>query len=288
MIESVSNVMIKKVPAVTPWVSVYTVINKMKQLRISGLPVIDNGHLVGIITSRDIRESHPNRLVADTMTKNPVVITPETSLWEAKNLIEQHQIKRLIVVEDDKVAGIIDKTQVYAKIGKYMDSMTGLPRTEYLYQKSIELLKNNHEISIIFIDIDDFGKIDKKFGHVVGDQILRKISQMLRDNVPKSGYLCRYAGDEFAFVWSATQSEAKALANLLVDKIAQEVFCHGIHVSASAGVAGGRRHNTERFKGVESYTVNDLINMASLASTKAKREKRQVVVVESMQLIEVS
>jgi diguanylate cyclase (GGDEF)-like protein len=284
MLESVNDIMIKEVQTVTPWVSVLTVINIMRQLRISGLPVIDNGHLVGIITSRDVRESHPNRLVADTMTKDPIVIAPKTSLWEAKKLIEQHQIKRLIVVENNKVVGIIDKTQIYAKIGKHIDSMTGLPRAEYLYLKAIELLKNNQEIAIIFIDIDDFGKIDKNFGHVVGDQILRQISQMLRNNVPTSGYLCRYAGDEFAFVWPATQSEARELANLLVEKIAQEVFYHGIHISASAGVAGGRRHNTKRFQGKESYTVNDLINMASLASTKAKREKRQVVVVESLQL----
>ncbi|MFZ5634730.1 MAG: CBS domain-containing protein [Bacillota bacterium] len=288
MLESVGNIMNKEIQTVTPWVSVSSVINIMEQYRISGLPVIDNGHLVGIVTSRDVRKAHPNRLVADAMTRNPIVIHPKISLWEAKKLLEQHQIERLIVVENDRVVGIINDTQIYAELGKHIDPMTGLPRAEYFYQKAVELLQNDQEIALIFIDIDDFGKVDKDFGHVVGDQILRQVSEMLRKSVPTSGYLCRYAGDEFAFVWPATQSEARELANLLVTTIAQEVFSHGIHISASAGVAGGRRLNIKRCQGEESCTVNALINMASLASTRAKREKRQVVVAESLQFVEVS
>lgn len=287
LLKTVGAIMNKEVQMVTPWTSVASIVNVMMQFRIGGLPVVENERLVGIITSRDVRESHPNRLVADAMTREPIVIHPQLSLWKAKELLEQHQIERLIVVEDDRVVGIITETQIYAELGKHTDPMTGLPRAEYLYQKAVELLQNNQEIALIFIDIDNFGKIDKKFGHVVGDQILRQVGDLLRKNVPTSGYLCRYAGDEFAFVWSATQMEARELAQLLVSKIAQMVFAQDIHISASAGVAGGRRNN-KRSRGGEGYTVNDLVNMASLASTKAKREKRQVVVAESLLLVEVS
>ncbi|MFZ5646561.1 MAG: diguanylate cyclase domain-containing protein [Bacillota bacterium] len=287
MLNTVGAIMNKEVQTVTPWTSVASTVNVMKQFGIGGLPVVEDERLVGIITSRDVRESHPNRLVADAMTRDPVVINPQLSLWKAKELLEQHQIERLIVVEGDRVVGIITETEIYAELGKHTDPMTGLPRAEYLYQKAIELLQNNHEIALIFIDIDNFGEVDKKFGHVVGDQILRQVGDLLRKNAPASGYLCRYAGDEFAFVWPATQMEAGELAQLLISKIAQMVFTQGIHISASAGVAGGRRNN-KRSQGGEGYTVNDLVNMASLASTKAKREKRQVVVAESLQLVEVS
>ncbi|MHB8917124.1 MAG: diguanylate cyclase domain-containing protein [Desulfocucumaceae bacterium] len=285
---TVGAFMNKEVQAVIPWTSVASIVNIMQQFRIGGLPVVEDGRLVGIITSRDVRVTHPNRLVADAMTRDPIVIHPQLSLWEAKELLEKHQIERLIVVENDKVVGIITETQIYAELGKHTDPMTGLPRAGYLYQKAIELLQDNQEIALIFIDIDNFGEIDKKFGHVVGDQILRQVGDTLRKNVPSSGYLCRYAGDEFAFVGPATQTEARELARLLVSKIAQKVFSRGLHISASAGVAGGRRRDNERSKGEESCTVNDLVNMASLASTRAKREKRQVVVAESLQLVEVS
>lgn len=287
MLKNVGAIMNKEVQTVTPWTSVASIVDVMKQFRIGGLPVVEDERLVGIITSRDVRESHPNRLVADAMTREPVVIHPQLSLWKAKELLEQHQIERLIVVKDDRVVGIITETEIYVELGKHTDPMTGLPRAEYLYQKAIELLQNNHEIALIFIDIDNFGEIDKKFGHVVGDQILRQVGELLRKNVPTSGCLCRYAGDEFAFVWPANQIEARELAQLLISKITQMVFTQGLHISASAGVAGGRRNN-KRSQGGEGYNVNDLVNMASLASTKAKRENRQVVVAESLQLVTVS
>ncbi|MFZ5651912.1 MAG: GGDEF domain-containing protein, partial [Bacillota bacterium] len=254
---AVSDIMNKEVRTVTPLMSVSSVVNIMEQFRVSGLPVVDNEHLVGIITSRDVRKAHPNRLVADAMTRDPIVIHPQNSLWEAKELLEQYQIERLIVLEFGRVVGVINQIQVYAEIGKYIDPMTGLPRSEWLYQKAIELLQNNLEIALIFVDIDNFGKVDKDFGHVIGDQILKQVADLLRKNVPDSGYLCRYAGDEFAIVWPETQIKARELANMLVIKIAQTNFPFSIHISASAGVAGGRR-NTERSRGGENLTVTDL------------------------------
>jgi len=286
MLKTIGDIMNKEVPTVIPWASVATAVNIMKQFRVSGLPVVENGLLVGIITSLDVRESHHNRLVADAMTRDPIVINPQFSLWKAKELLEEHRIERLIVVEDGKVVGIINETHIYGELGKYIDPLTGLPRAAYLYQKAIELLQNNQEITIIFIDIDKFGEIDKKFGHVVGDQVLWQIGDTLKKDVPTNSYLCRYAGDEFVLVWSATQIEARELAQSLVSKITQMVFVQGIKISVSAGIAGGRRHG-KCSRGEESCTVNDLVNMASLASTKAKREKRPVVVVESLQLVEV-
>lgn len=287
MVKSICDIMNKEVLTVSPWVSVATAVSIMNQFRVSGLPVLDNEHLIGIITSRNVRESHPNRLVADAMTRNPIVVQPELSLWKARELLERHQIERLIVVEDDRVVGITTKTLVYTELGKYTDPMTELPRAEYLYQTAIDLLEGYQDIAIIFIDIDNFGKVDKQYGHVLGDHVLQQIGEILKENVPTTGCLCRYAGDEFAFILPATNTEARELARLLVEKIAQMVFIKGIRISASAGVSGGRRSN-KRTYGEKKCTIIDLVNMASLASTKAKRQKCQVVVADSVHMVEVS
>lgn len=286
MVKTVVDIMNKDVLTIAPCASVATAVNIMKQFRVSGLPVIENERLIGIITSRDVREAHPNRLVADAMTRDLIVVHPKLSLWKAKELLEQHQIERLLVVEDDKVVGIISDTLVYSELGKYIDPMTGLPRSEYLYQKAVELLQDYQDIAIIFIDIDNFGVIDKDYGHVVGDQVLKQIGDILKNNVPASGCLCRYAGDEFAFVWSATNTQSRELAQSLVDNIAQMVFIQGIRISASAGVSGGRRGNNRSY-GEKIFTIKDLVNLASLASTQAKRQKRQVMVADCVQLVEV-
>jgi len=288
LLNNIKGIMNRNVQIISPWVSIATAVEIMKQSRASGLPVVEEGSLKGILTSRDVREAHPNRLVADAMTHNPVAVTPQISLWHAKELLEEHQIERLIVIEDGRLVGIITATQIYAELGKHIDPLTGLPRAEYLYQKAIELLlQNNQEIIIIFIDMNDFGNIDKDFGHVVGDQVLRQVGDELQKCLPDNCFLCRYAGDEFALVLSAPQKDAIDLAYLLVSRIAQLEFEQDFSISASAGVAGGRRFN-QRLQREENSTVSDLINMASLASTRAKREKCQVIVAEGLQLIEVS
>ncbi len=277
----------KEVLTVSPCASVATAANIMKHSQVSGLPVIEDGQLIGVVTSRDVREAHPNRLVADAMTRNLITVHPTLSLWKAKELLEQHKIERLIVVENDKVVGIITETLVYSELGRYTDPMTELPRSGYLYQKAEDLLQDHQDIAIIFIDIDNFGRIDKDYGHVIGDRVLKQIGNILKRNVPANGCLCRYAGDEFAYVWPATNNESKKLAQSLVDKIAHMVFVQDIRISASAGVSGGRRRNN-RSCGEKICTIKDLVNLASLASTQAKRQKSQVMVADCVHLVEVS
>ncbi|MFZ5924160.1 MAG: hypothetical protein ACOYW4_02830 [Bacillota bacterium] len=71
----------------------------------------------------------------------------------------------------------------------------------------------------------------------------------------------------------------------MVNAISEEEWPLGIKVADSAGVAGGRRASP-REGDLEPYTVSDLVNMASLASTRAKKERRQVVVAGEIELRE--
>ena len=74
----------------------------MQRYQISGLPVTKDGKLVGILTNRDLRfEKRPDRLVADVMTKDRLVTArPDVSLDEAKELLHQHRIEKLLVVDE--------------------------------------------------------------------------------------------------------------------------------------------------------------------------------------------
>lgn len=264
--------------------SVRGAIDLLDRMKIGSLPVIEGGRLVGIVTSRDVRGAHPNRLVADVMRRDVVTVTPDSSLWEAKELLEQHGIERLVVVERDFPVGIVTKSRLYAEIGKHVDSLTGLERAEFLQRKAAELLKQGEEISVIFLDLDDFGVIDKEYGHVFGDEILvlvaRTLKGLMADGVD---YLCRYAGDEFAVVTTRLLDEAKQLALRMVTALETKSWPRGVKVTGSTGVAGGRRHHV-RQTGNEIFTVSDLINMASLASTAAKKKRKPVVVAGRVEL----
>jgi len=92
--------------------------NVMNNYHISGLPVVNDGKLVGIITNRDIRfEKDDNLSVRDRMTsKKLVTVKKGTTLDEAKEVLQQHRIEKLLVVDDDgNLAGLITVKDIQKK-----------------------------------------------------------------------------------------------------------------------------------------------------------------------------
>lgn len=83
----------------------------MERYKISGVPVVDEGgHLVGIITNRDLRfETRFDIPVSEVMTPQPLVTVPVgTTLDEAKVVLQKHRIEKLLVIDDDKrIKGLI-------------------------------------------------------------------------------------------------------------------------------------------------------------------------------------
>lgn len=87
---------------ITPDLSIAEARAIMERYRISGLPVTKDGTLVGILTNRDLRfEKRPDRRVAEVMTKERLVTArPGISLEEAKDILHQNRIEKLLVVDD--------------------------------------------------------------------------------------------------------------------------------------------------------------------------------------------
>jgi CBS domain-containing protein len=136
----VLDIMTRDVISVTPDQSIDAAIDLMLGQHVSGLPVIDDGHLVGILTEGDLlrrselgtqRErsswrdafvgtrgavrkyirSHGVR-VRDVMTPDPLVVTEETSLDEVAWLMETRNIKRLPVTRKGALIGVISRTDL--------------------------------------------------------------------------------------------------------------------------------------------------------------------------------
>ena len=105
---------------------IYTALEIMKQYRISGLPVVKKGKLVGILTNRDLRfETKLEKPISSVMTKENLVTAPTgISLEEAKKLLHKNRIEKLLVVdENNNLKGLItvkdiEKTVQYPQASK--------------------------------------------------------------------------------------------------------------------------------------------------------------------------
>ncbi len=100
----------------------------MKECHIRRLPVVDRGKLVGILTLGDVREASPsdasslsifelNYLLAklnveNIMTRDPITIAPTATIREAAQLMLEHKIGGVPVVEDEKLVGIITESDI--------------------------------------------------------------------------------------------------------------------------------------------------------------------------------
>lgn len=109
-----------------------TLAQKMVKQDIGFLPVVDNGNYVGVITDRDIvtKGVAENLSTAEEiMTKNVVTGSENTSVDDATKLMENHNIYRLLIVDDDKVTGVVSLSDLGSKnaeqlIGKIVSDIS--------------------------------------------------------------------------------------------------------------------------------------------------------------------
>jgi len=109
---------------IDPEQKIFDVLDIMKKYRISGLPVVKKGNLMGIITNRDLRfETNLDREVGDVMTKENLATVPVgITLEESKAILHKRRIEKLLVVDDaGKLKGLITIKDI-EKIKKYPNS----------------------------------------------------------------------------------------------------------------------------------------------------------------------
>jgi CBS domain-containing protein len=110
---TVRDVMTTNVDYCTPLDNVYEVAVKMRDLNVGAIPIVEDGRLIGMITDRDLvvrgiaeKRSGSNQ-VTNVMTEDLITISPDASVQEATELMARHQIRRLPVVENNKLVGIV-------------------------------------------------------------------------------------------------------------------------------------------------------------------------------------
>jgi len=114
----VEDVMIREVASSSLPGSRDEVLEILKTKHISGVPIVKNGELLGIVTRTDLLKNPEEEQIALIMTRNPITISPDRSIAEAARLILDNNIRRLPVVEKGKLSGILTIADIVGAIGK--------------------------------------------------------------------------------------------------------------------------------------------------------------------------
>ena len=119
----IRDVMTPNPRTVTPDDSIESAARIMRDEDTGAVPVVQNGRPIGMVTDRDIviravADGGANRTVREVVTDRLVSVSPETSTREAAELMSAHQIRRLPVVENDRLVGIVSLGDLAVKEAK--------------------------------------------------------------------------------------------------------------------------------------------------------------------------
>jgi len=89
-----------------------------KKEHISGVPVLKEGRVVGVVTRQDVLRNRDENQIALLMHRNPITISPEATIAEAAEIIHSHGIRRLPVVVGEKLVGLISIADLIREIAK--------------------------------------------------------------------------------------------------------------------------------------------------------------------------
>lgn len=189
---------------------------------------------------------------------------------------------RVIVVERDE-RGLpakvlfsiedIDEAKRSLELASYRaehDALTGLLNRSALDSLMVELRSCSDPLAVVLLDVDKFKGINDRFGHGVGDDVLRAVARALVSSMRSGDKVIRLGGDEFAVILRDCPSSFQGKLLRRVDAINQllSIRDNGIPVvSVSAGVAFG-----------EYGYDRDLLSCADRALYRAKRSPEQCCV----------
>jgi diguanylate cyclase (GGDEF)-like protein len=250
---------------VNPGHTTETAVVLMRGHSIGALPVMDGPDLVGMVLYNHLLGTDLKQFVRDVMMVGVPTISPEKSVKEAAEVMAKSGISRLPVVENSALIGVVTTNDLLPELGRSYDPLTTLPWTDSLREWAIYHLRSGSEITILFFDLDQFGKFNRIYGHVIGDEVLHSVANTLREGIDdQSDFLCRYGGDEFCIATLRLSDEAVELATELSEKIRQlrSPSDGQANISSTYGISGGRR-TRERQQEHYAAMLNNLINLAS-------------------------
>lgn len=238
------------------------------------LGVLDGADLVGVVGLEDLVGAPEDAVVSQVMRPPGSSVEAGSNVREAAQQLVQLNADSAPVLDAREFKGMLTPLMLLKELGQSYDPLTTLSWSDVLREWGVRHLQSGDEVTIIFIDLNRFGLYNKKYGHIIGDQVIAKVAKFLMEQIDEElDVLVRYGGDEFAIGTLRDRDESEALAELLVKRFDGRMEGADEPVSFTTGVFGGRRHK-ERESVHYAATIDNLINIASKNCIANKKRDR--------------
>lgn len=147
------------------------------------------------------------------------------------------------------------------------DTLSSLPTRRVLHEDVEKVSKGDEEVAIAIIDLDSFKQVNDRYGHGVGDQLIRQCARLIQDVLAEEATCYRLGGDEFAAVTHGKVAGTimEGMCRTLLDRLKDPVIVDGreILIGASIGLA--------RSTGKARLPSSELLRRADVAMYMSKR-----------------
>ncbi|WP_046214057.1 sensor domain-containing diguanylate cyclase [Paenibacillus wulumuqiensis] len=183
---------------------------------------------------------------------------PKVSKWN----YEAKQLHQAIMILEEETR----EKERQLKIEANVDPLTGLLNRRALQSIASNWSKNQYEYAVVMLDIDHFKSVNDKYGHPMGDEVLKMMARILRSQARLEDLVFRYGGEEFAILlYEANENEAMEIAERIRQTI--EIFPTPINkpITISLGISLYKETDVD-YEGI--------FNRADEALYKAKQDGR--------------
>jgi len=221
----------------------------------------------------DENESWAEVLVAKLEKKTCLVLIKDlkTDIKESFNIEIKKFNKNKYLLSLTNVTDMVEQTKNY-KHNAFYDNLTQIyNRTKFndVLTKELEKAKESNNIfSFVILDIDHFKNVNDTYGHLVGDDVLIRLSKLIQNHIGETEIFARWGGEEFVLILPNTDiDKAFEIADVIRAKVESEHFPDVNNITCSFGVS--------------TYEENDkaetITSRADLALYEAKESGRNKV-----------
>ena len=153
-----------------------------------------------------------------------------------------HQELQALYVEIKEKKIEVENMNAHLVVLSNTDKLTNIPNRRYFHHRLDEIVfeyeKTQKPFSLMMMDIDHFKRVNDRYGHQIGDQVLIQVAAILSENLPENAVLARYGGEEFVVLLPGmSENDAMATAEILKDSIEYAHWDSVNRMTISAGIA---------------------------------------------------